>query len=91
MAWDQKAYTRGVEYTCGKCGGKEHYVAVQVMSQGRTNTFTKNVEVVTCKACDVPMMRRATKSAKRWQIISWVVSIVVFLAWAIWMGVILIQ
>jgi len=80
MTWDQRAYTRGVEYTCGKCGGSEHYVAVQVMAQGRTNTFTKNVEVVTCKVCDVPMMRRATKSAKRMQTIALVLLIVIFIA-----------
>jgi hypothetical protein len=89
MAWDQRANTRGVEYTCGKCGGNQYYVAVQVMAQGRTNTFTKNVEVITCKACDVPMMRRATKAATRTAIITIVVLTVLFVAGAITVGVIL--
>jgi hypothetical protein len=64
MTWDQAAQTRGFQFKCGKCGGSDYYIAVQVMSQGKTNTFTKNVEVVTCKACDLPMMRRMGKGEK---------------------------
>jgi hypothetical protein len=67
MVWDQSAQTSGYVFKCGKCGGSEHYIAVQVMSQGKTNTFTKNVEVVTCKTCDVPMMRRGGKDEKAFE------------------------
>ena len=67
MVWDQSAQTIGYVFKCGKCDGSDWYISVQVMSQGKTNTFTKNVEVVTCKTCDVPMMRRGGKDEKAFE------------------------
>lgn len=62
--YDQKLNTKQLEYKCGKCGGSEYYVTAQVMSQGRTNTFTKNVEVAICKVCDIQMLSSAKKNVK---------------------------
>jgi hypothetical protein len=62
--YDQKLNTRQFDYKCGKCGGSDYYVAAQVMSQGRTNTFTKNVEIAMCKVCDTQMLSSAKTSLK---------------------------
>jgi hypothetical protein len=67
--YDQKLNTRQFDYKCGKCGGSDYYVAAQVMSQGRTNTFTKNVEIAICKVCDTQMLSSAKTSLKVAQIL----------------------
>ena len=77
--YDQKLNTKQLEYKCGKCGGSEYYVTAQVMSQGRTNTFTKNVQVAMCKVCDIQMLSSAkknTKIAQLFAIIAFVVLVV---------------
>jgi len=78
--YDQKLNTKQFDFKCGKCGGEEFYVTAQVMSQGRTNTMTKNVEVAMCKECDIAMLKTLKKSAKTSQTIALVVLIVGFLA-----------
>ena len=67
--YDQKLNTRQFEYKCGKCGGSDYYVTAQVMSQGRTNTLTKNVQVAMCKVCDIQMLSSAKTSVKVAQIL----------------------
>jgi predicted metal-binding protein len=82
--WDQKLDTRNQHFRCGKCSGTDFYVGVQTMAQGRTNTFTKNVEVPMCKVCDIPMTRTLTKNAKARTALLVLVPLAAFIALCIW-------
>lgn len=77
--YDHKLNTKQLDYKCGKCGGSDYYVTAQVMSQGRTNTFTKNVQIAMCKVCDIQMLssaKQSTKIAQLFAIIAFVVIVV---------------
>jgi hypothetical protein len=75
--YDQKLNTKQLDYKCGKCGGSDYYITAQVMSQGKTNTFTKNVQIAICKVCDIQMLSSAKKSLKIAQLFAIIAFVVI--------------